>query len=72
MQEQCSNLVGNWSRVCVLQNVSLLFLFLVLDAFYKAFVLSNEDDMLVDSFDNCLKHGPAILTPLGGAQIKSD
>jgi hypothetical protein len=35
-------------------------------------VLSNEDDMLVDSFDNCPKHGPAILTPLGGAQIKSD
>ena len=45
---------------------------LLLHAFHKALVLSNEDDMLVDSFDNCPKHGPAILTPLGGAQIKSD
>jgi hypothetical protein len=46
-----------------------LSLFLVLHAFHKALVLSNEDDMLGDSFDNCPKDGPVILTPLGGAQI---
>jgi hypothetical protein len=49
-----------------------LFFIFTFGAFHKALVLSNEDDMLVDSFDNYPKHGPAILTPLGGAQIKSD